>query len=328
MEYLLALVPALCWGSIGLISGKIGGTAKQQTLGMVFGACTFALIFTAFNFKGFVSAATSESSIFFWLFGITSGFSWTIGQTFQFVAMKKLGISKAYPISTGAQLIVNCISGAFLFGEWRESIQIRLGISALFVLVLGIVLISIKDKNSLSKEDSDSDEEKIIESEESGKINANEEKKDLNIIRLEGIAALVLSTIGFCAQAIIVKVAEESFKIDSKPLVLPQGAGWLLGGIVFALRKNSFRKETFGNMITGISFGIGNLFLLISIANLGLAISFSFSQTGAIISTLGPIFLLGEKKTKKELVFAILGCVLIIVGAFLIGRIKGLSTYE
>ena len=33
----IALIPALAWGSIGLISGKLGGNANQQTLGMTWG---------------------------------------------------------------------------------------------------------------------------------------------------------------------------------------------------------------------------------------------------------------------------------------------------
>ena len=34
MEILIALIPAFAWGSIGLVSGKLGGTAQQQTLGL------------------------------------------------------------------------------------------------------------------------------------------------------------------------------------------------------------------------------------------------------------------------------------------------------
>jgi glucose uptake protein len=41
MEILIALVPMLAWGSIGLVSGKIGGDANQQTLGMTIGAFLF-----------------------------------------------------------------------------------------------------------------------------------------------------------------------------------------------------------------------------------------------------------------------------------------------
>lgn len=36
----IALIPALAWGSIGLISGKLGGNANQQTLGMTWGLCS------------------------------------------------------------------------------------------------------------------------------------------------------------------------------------------------------------------------------------------------------------------------------------------------
>ncbi|GAF41620.1 glucose uptake protein [Agrilactobacillus composti DSM 18527 = JCM 14202] len=34
MNILVALIPAIAWGSIGLISGKLGGNPYQQTLGM------------------------------------------------------------------------------------------------------------------------------------------------------------------------------------------------------------------------------------------------------------------------------------------------------
>ncbi|MFP3491126.1 GRP family sugar transporter, partial [Staphylococcus sp. SIMBA_130] len=46
------------------------------------------------------------------------------------------------------------------------------------------------------------------------------------------------------------------------------------------------------------------------------------SQTGIIISTLGGIFLLGERKTKKQLIFVILGSILIIIGGVMLGFTK------
>ena len=75
-------------------------------------------------------------------------------------------------------------------------------------------------------------------------------------------------------------------------------------------------------LITGVLFSIGNLFLLISISRIGLAISFSFSQVGDLLSTFGAIFILKESKTKKELCFVIVGIILIISGAFLPGILK------
>lgn len=44
MEILVALVPMFAWGSIGLVSAKLGGDANQQTLGMTIGAFFFSLV--------------------------------------------------------------------------------------------------------------------------------------------------------------------------------------------------------------------------------------------------------------------------------------------
>ncbi len=56
-----------CVGSIGLISGRMGGTARQQTLGMTMGALVFGLALWA------VEQPTLTSKI--WLIGIVSGYS-------------------------------------------------------------------------------------------------------------------------------------------------------------------------------------------------------------------------------------------------------------
>ena len=48
-------------------------------------------------------------------------------------------------------------------------------------------------------------------------------------------------------------------------------------------------------------FGVGNIFMLMAASAAGNAIAFSFAQLGVIISTIGGILFLGEKKTKKEL---------------------------
>lgn len=54
--------------------------------------------------------------------------------------------------------------------------------------------------------------------------------------------------------------------------------------------------------------------MLLTVKSLGLAVGFSLSQMGIIISTLGGIFILGERKTKKELIYVIVGCLLVILG--------------
>jgi glucose uptake protein len=54
----------------------------------------------------------------------------------------------------------------------------------------------------------------------------------------------------------------------------------------------------------------------------GNVIAFSFSQLGVIISTIGGILFLGEKKTKKELVYVGIGIVLFVTGAILLAIVN------
>lgn len=65
------------------------------------------------------------------------------------------------------------------------------------------------------------------------------------------------------------------------------------------------------NMTTGLLWGLGNICMLLTMREIGLAISFSLSQMGIIISTLGGIFLLGERKSKKK-------CFMLFLVAFLL----------
>ena len=43
-------------------------------------------------------------------------------------------------------------------------------------------------------------------------------------------------------------------------------------------------------------WGVGNIFMLLAAAKAGLAIAFSFSQLGVVISIVGGILFLGETK--------------------------------
>jgi glucose uptake protein len=99
--------------------------------------------------------------------------------------------------------------------------------------------------------------------------------------------------------------------------------GMIIGASFLAWnRKTVVDQYVFRNIITGLLWGLGNVCMLYAVSKLGLAIGFSLSQMGTIISTLGGIFLLGEKKAKREMVYVIGGCVLIIVGGLVLGYMK------
>lgn len=288
MELLIALVPMLAWGSIGLVSGKMGGSAHQQTLGMTIGAFLFSLV--VFLVK--------QPLLTPWilLIGFLSGLFWCVGQNGQFHAMSYMGVSVGLPVSTGMQLIVNTIAGAVFFHEWQKTGDFVLGFLALALLVLGAYFSSRRDPEAPAA--------------------AAEKMFDFG----KGLRSLIVSTAGYGLYTITITWAG----LDPLAIILPQSVGMLVGAVALSFGKISYDKYVLRNLTSGLLWGIGNICLLLSIQSIGLAVGFSLSQMGIIISTLGGIFLLGEHKTKKELVYVILGCLLVIFGGILLGYMKSI----
>lgn len=98
--------------------------------------------------------------------------------------------------------------------------------------------------------------------------------------------------------------------------------GMVFGAALFMSFKLSFDTLVIKNSLVGILWGIGNIFMLQAAAKAGLAIAFSFSQLGAIISIIGGILFLGETKTKKEMKWVIIGISCFVIGAILLGFVK------
>ncbi|MGX7244162.1 GRP family sugar transporter [Enterococcus quebecensis] len=286
MEILVALIPMFAWGSIGLVSGKIGGSANQQTLGMTIGALFFSIVLFFI-----VQPAISIQMI---VIGALSGLFWSVGQNQQFHGMKYLGVSVGLPVSTGMQLIINTIAGAVFFHEWNGSRDYLLGFIALGLLVFGAYMTARQDDDS--------------------GVKTTNSMLDFN----KGLRALLVSTVGYGAYTIIIKAAE----LDPMGIILPQSIGMVIGASFFAYKKVKVDRYVWMNMSCGLLWGLGNICMLLTMRQLGLAISFSLSQMGIIISTLGGIYILGERKTKKEMRYVIIGCLFVIFGGILLGYMK------
>jgi len=287
MGILLALIPTVCWGSIGLISGRLGGTSYQQTLGMTAGAVLFGI----FSLVYFHSALTGMSM----LVGVASGLCWSVGQFEQFQSMKFIGISRTVPISTGLQLVGTALAGVLLFHEWKTTKMVTMGTIAVIVLIIGAAMTSLRDKRAAAGS--------------SQPVEAG-----------RGSIAIVISTIGYVLYTVIVTASG----LDSKTILFPQSLGMILGALIFVMfsRQKVWHKATAKNVITGLVWGIGNFFMFMSIPTVGLAISYSLAQCGIVISTFGSIWLLGEKKTGREMVYITIGSLLVVAGGVTLGLMK------
>ncbi|MCU5175795.1 GRP family sugar transporter [Bacillus paranthracis] len=285
MDILLAILPALFWGSIVLFNVKLGGGPYSQVLGTTFGALLFSI-----GIYIFVKPVLTPMVIGV---GIVSGLFWALGQANQLKSIDLIGVSKTMPISTGMQLVSATLFGVIVFHEWSTTTSVILGVLALICIIIGIVLTSLPN------------------SEEKQQAQAGNLKR--------GILILLVSTFGYLVYVVVIRL----FNIDGWSALLPQAIGMVLGGLMLTFKHQPFNKYAIRNIIPGLIWAAGNMFLFISQPRVGVATSFSLSQMGIVISTLGGIFILGEKKTKRQFNAIIIGIIFIVAAGVMLGIAKG-----
>ncbi|CAM5261404.1 glucose transporter GlcU [Bacillus safensis FO-36b] [Bacillus safensis subsp. safensis] len=196
---------------------------------------------------------------------VISGIFWSIGQMNQLSSVAFLGVSKAVPLSTGMQLVSTTLFGVMVFKEWQTMTVILIGSCAILLIIAGVVMASLGQKKN------------------GGGDGRGNFKK--------GIIILLISTVGYVGYVVILRW----FDIDGWSALVPQSVGMLLSSLAISLKQDPFSKYTFRNIIAGLVWSTGNLGLLLAIPLIGVAVSFSMSQTGIVISTLGGIYLLEDK---------------------------------
>jgi glucose uptake protein GlcU len=90
------------------------------------------------------------------------------------------------------------------------------------------------------------------------------------------------------------------------------------------------QSRSYFNMIDGLVFASAALTILLSKAHNGTATATTLSQSNIIIATLGGLFILKERKPKKELASTLSGLTLVVAGAVIVGLLAvmfpGLNT--
>ncbi|MDN6631179.1 MAG: RhaT/GlcU family sugar-proton symporter [Staphylococcus equorum] len=282
---LIALLPALFWGSVVLINVLVGGGPYNQIRGTTFGALIIGIILLLTGNAEFVDPTII-------IVGLISGAFWALGQGYQLKSISLIGVSKTMPISTGLQLVGTTLFSAVFLGEWSTGTQVTLGLIAMVLLVIGIAMTSIKGKNE-----------------------ASENTKNFG----KAMPILLISTVGYVVYVVIAQI----FGVDGMNALFFQSIGMAIGGLILSAKHETSIKSTAWNLIPGVIWGIGNLFMFYSQPKVGVATSFSLSQLLVIVSTLGGIFLLGERKDKRQMTGIWAGIVLIVIAAFVLGNIKG-----
>ncbi|MQS75727.1 GRP family sugar transporter [Companilactobacillus halodurans] len=279
MNILIALIPALGWGFMPIITGKIGGSPANQMFGIGAGATIVGLV-------TYLITQPTVSTVAFW-FSLLCGALWTIGQIGQFISFTRIGVSGTVPLSTVFQLVGNSIIGMLIFGDWAGAQSKIIGIIALAIVVVGALLTSVNDSSEGNK------------------------------LELKDAMFLLCTTVGFWIYSSFPNISIVKHE-SGTGIFLPEMLGILIGAIIFALftdRESFKQKEQYQNILGGVAWGIAAFAYIFSAKANGNTSAFIWTQLNVVIGTFGGILILHERKSKRELKFTILGIVLIVVGS-------------
>ncbi|MCC8181104.1 MAG: GRP family sugar transporter [Planctomycetes bacterium] len=283
MNIFLGLLPALGWGVMPLVVAKIGGKPANQILGTTVGTFLIALA-SLFFYHPAISAAA-------FLLSLLSGALWVVGQIGQYTAFTRLGVSRTMPLSTGLQLLGTTLIGVLVFHEWKGTTAEIIGFSALALVVAGIYLTTITDKHGDSKVGSN------------GSIDTS------------ALLLLFLTNFGYLAYSSIPEVAGAA----GMAIFFPQALGMVAAALLYVLFSRNAaaftQKVSWKNILPGLLFAAASLTYIMSADRNGIATGFVLAQLSVVLSTLGGIFFLGERKSRRELIATVIGLILIVVGS-------------
>lgn len=289
MNLLVGILPAILWGICPLASTKIGGEPINQLVGACYGQALVGLI------AYLIFRPTITSADWFWCF--LGGFAWSIAQLMQFMSFNALNVSRAMPISTGLQLIEVPLIGVIFWGNWGTPLEKVIGFSALLLLIIGISMTSVQDHNQLDK----------------------------HLNYKSGLFLLIFGSFGYVASSVFPRIPGASGIAGT----FPESIGMFSAGLVIGAYLQSKHRQpiilkpvTFENIVYGLFGCVGNIFYITSLELNGVSNAYTLTQLNVVVSTLGGIFLLHERKDKREFIYTMLGLVLVLIAAVMIAKIS------
>lgn len=284
LQILIYCLPAFGWGLMPIIARKVGGNPVEQLIGTTIAALCFGLLINLVYHVSYTKTGVIVSLI--------SGIFWSFGQLLQFMALKESDVSKVMPVSNGTQLLFTSLSSGLILKEWQSALETGV---ALLVIILVIIAMVLFTKEVPRRQTS-----------------AN--------LSLSSIIKLIGSSLCLTGYVTITN----AFHVTGLMLFLPQAVGMILSATIIALvskEEVNFWNIT-KNTTTGLSWAIANSSLFYAAAHLGLGLSYTISQLCIFVSIFGGVFILEEKKTKREAINLFLGITLFFVSIYLLSIFK------
>ena len=327
MSFAIGLLPALLFGSSSVLLMKLGGDSRQQTMGQFFGALGVAIVLVLS-----VGVDTNPAVL---LTAFVAGAVLGVGMNLQIISFHYLGVSRVMPLTTGGQLIGVAVLGIALFGEWVGSAALPVGIAALAAILVGVFLAGWSEPDTLtvsaSADPTPADSARLAPADPApadhvpAPASASVLQPSTRNVRT-GMVIMAISTLFLIAFPTLTRL----WSIDPMTSLLPEAIGFVVVGMIATSPRRGmpdtrWSRPTVGALLPGVLWGTGLIVLQYSINVLGVAVGFALSQLTVVVATFGGIWILHEKKTRKEMRVTMLGMLFLVGGAMLLGYANALD---
>ena len=326
MSFAIGLLPALLFGSSSVLLMKLGGDSRQQTMGQFLGALAVAIVLALS-----VGVDTNPAVL---LTAFVAGAVLGVGMNLQIISFHYLGVSRVMPLTTGGQLIGVAVLGIALFGEWVGSAALPVGIAALAAILVGVFLAGWSEPAPLTvsapadpapADPAPAPASAPASASASAPASASASAPASASVRT-GMVIMAISTLFLIAFPTLTRL----WSIDPMTSLLPEAIGFVVVGVIATSPRRGmpdtrWSRPTVGALLPGVLWGTGLIVLQYSINVLGVAVGFALSQLTVVVATFGGIWILQEKKTRKEMRVTMLGMLFLVGGAMLLGYANALD---
>jgi glucose uptake protein len=217
--------------------------------------------------------------------GLVAGIIWVFGNLASLLAIREIGISRAFPVWISNTLVM-FTWGVVLFKELTTSSSLILGLLGVLLIFIGCFLVGITKK----------------EKEKSTK---------------KGIILALIAALLFGSTFVPFKLT----KMSGGQFFFQMSVGIMItSALIFVLKmKIPKNLQIMEGLSTGFMWTVANLFAINANIILGLSRGGPLTQTAALIGALWGLFYFKEFTKKKQVVQIIVSCIIVVTGAILIG---------
>jgi glucose uptake protein len=225
----------------------------------------------------------------FSIFGVVSGLAWSVGNIMFVKSIGMSGMSRAPPMSSGMIIILSMIVGIAIFAEPVKSVYMVAAAAALLVSGIYITAKSVAS-----------------------------EKGPKNPLRGLMFAAMAGTAFGLYLTPM------KFFDVEIGSFLFSMTIGIAVGcAAIFMMYRPKVRIKAVPNGISsGVMWSFANTAAVLAVSSIGFAISLPLTQIAMLVSIAWGLLYFREIKAKKNMTMIVIGSLILILGAFVLGFAK------